>query len=293
VTFIITAGNLDQVIQVSDRLFTPRSTPEDEEQNKTGTLVTADGRFAYAFTGIARVGHYKTRDWLISNLPRCGAPTYESYHVFEELKSRAARHFQNHPDLRLQREKNLGVIFAGYLYRESPPRLAYCVVSNFGCADFQNDYHIGTPRNADFAFVQPFGFLPALRPGDTEPLLNMLAAHKPAHAILGKTVDLMRTLADRPEAGGMVGKQLCSITLSIDPHVAAQSDYHSAVPTSAAYMPDFVVVNPSSRLAVSNISLRPVAEDTPPSAGPRLGRNRPCFCGSGKKYKRCHGRWQR
>ncbi len=23
--------------------------------------------------------------------------------------------------------------------------------------------------------------------------------------------------------------------------------------------------------------------------GPRIGRNDPCFCGSGKKYKRCHG----
>jgi preprotein translocase subunit SecA len=23
--------------------------------------------------------------------------------------------------------------------------------------------------------------------------------------------------------------------------------------------------------------------------GKKLGRNDPCFCGSGKKYKRCHG----
>jgi preprotein translocase subunit SecA len=23
--------------------------------------------------------------------------------------------------------------------------------------------------------------------------------------------------------------------------------------------------------------------------GPKLGRNDPCWCGSGKKYKRCHG----
>lgn len=23
--------------------------------------------------------------------------------------------------------------------------------------------------------------------------------------------------------------------------------------------------------------------------GPKLGRNDPCHCGSGKKYKRCHG----
>jgi preprotein translocase subunit SecA len=23
--------------------------------------------------------------------------------------------------------------------------------------------------------------------------------------------------------------------------------------------------------------------------GPKIGRNDPCYCGSGKKYKRCHG----
>ncbi|MDQ3937304.1 MAG: SEC-C metal-binding domain-containing protein, partial [Chloroflexota bacterium] len=25
------------------------------------------------------------------------------------------------------------------------------------------------------------------------------------------------------------------------------------------------------------------------ASGPKLGRNEPCWCGSGKKFKRCHG----
>jgi preprotein translocase subunit SecA len=29
---------------------------------------------------------------------------------------------------------------------------------------------------------------------------------------------------------------------------------------------------------------------TPVQAGPKIGRNDPCPCGSGKKYKQCHGR---
>jgi preprotein translocase subunit SecA len=28
----------------------------------------------------------------------------------------------------------------------------------------------------------------------------------------------------------------------------------------------------------------------PASAGPKIGRNDPCPCGSGKKYKHCHGK---
>ena len=74
-------------------------------------------------------------------------------------------------------------------------------------------------------------------------------------------------LIDQTEGDSSSAESNYRITLSIDPQVATQSDYHSAVPTTAAYMPDFVVVNPSSQLAVSNISVRAVDADTPPSTG--------------------------
>jgi preprotein translocase subunit SecA len=39
--------------------------------------------------------------------------------------------------------------------------------------------------------------------------------------------------------------------------------------------------------AASGGAARPAT--SPAKAGPKLGRNDPCWCGSGKKYKRCHG----
>jgi preprotein translocase subunit SecA len=33
----------------------------------------------------------------------------------------------------------------------------------------------------------------------------------------------------------------------------------------------------------------PAAKAAPASTGPKVGRNDPCWCGSGKKFKRCHG----
>jgi preprotein translocase subunit SecA len=33
--------------------------------------------------------------------------------------------------------------------------------------------------------------------------------------------------------------------------------------------------------------MRPIRRETP-----KVGRNEPCPCGSGKKYKHCHGRLQ-
>jgi preprotein translocase subunit SecA len=33
----------------------------------------------------------------------------------------------------------------------------------------------------------------------------------------------------------------------------------------------------------------PAKGQTPIQTGPKVGRNDPCPCGSGKKYKQCHG----
>ena len=34
---------------------------------------------------------------------------------------------------------------------------------------------------------------------------------------------------------------------------------------------------------------RPTAATAPARSGPKVGRNDPCWCGSGKKFKKCHG----
>ncbi|WP_018868660.1 MULTISPECIES: preprotein translocase subunit SecA [unclassified Thioalkalivibrio] len=50
--------------------------------------------------------------------------------------------------------------------------------------------------------------------------------------------------------------------------------------------------NPDSALNTGTGEREPVATgDTPyRREGPKLGRNEPCWCGSGKKYKQCHGK---
>ncbi|WP_017925264.1 preprotein translocase subunit SecA [Thioalkalivibrio sp. HL-Eb18] len=50
--------------------------------------------------------------------------------------------------------------------------------------------------------------------------------------------------------------------------------------------------NPDSALDAGAEEREPVASgDTPyRREGPKLGRNEPCWCGSGKKYKQCHGK---
>ena len=45
----------------------------------------------------------------------------------------------------------------------------------------------------------------------------------------------------------------------------------------------------AQRQAAQNVN-RPAAPQQPIKADPKIGRNDPCPCGSGKKYKNCHGR---
>ena len=35
---------------------------------------------------------------------------------------------------------------------------------------------------------------------------------------------------------------------------------------------------------------KPMPRAQPVQVGPKIGRNDPCPCGSGKKYKQCHGK---
>lgn len=45
----------------------------------------------------------------------------------------------------------------------------------------------------------------------------------------------------------------------------------------------------AQRAAATNVN-RPATPNQPVKAGPKIGRNDPCPCGSGKKYKNCHGK---
>jgi preprotein translocase subunit SecA len=59
--------------------------------------------------------------------------------------------------------------------------------------------------------------------------------------------------------------------------VATKQEYHSTAMTPSGYNGDGMPPPP------------PNAPKVPVKVGPKIGRNDPCPCGSGKKYKNCHG----
>lgn len=68
--------------------------------------------------------------------------------------------------------------------------------------------------------------------------------------------------------------------------------YHSAGVTRAIYGVSFVVARSATESAVF-AEPETIVSDTPGGPPlplrPRVGRNKPCWCGSKKKYKKCHG----
>ena len=99
-------------------------------------------------------------------------------------------------------------------------------------------------------------------------------------------------MADRPTAGGAIGKQISTITLPRDINKAVQTGYSSDEVTYQVVMPDMVVsIDDKSQTVIGDISVRPVdLNSAGPMTVPKVGRNQPCPCGSGRKYKKCHGR---
>jgi preprotein translocase subunit SecA len=52
---------------------------------------------------------------------------------------------------------------------------------------------------------------------------------------------------------------------------------------------DDQTVDPATQLARMRASAESAPQSPPTQAAPRIGRNDPCPCGSGKKFKKCHG----
>jgi len=114
----------------------------------------------------------------------------------------------------------------------------------------------------------------------------MLKVGRPPEAIVGKGVELIREWAERKSSLDLIGKQISSVVVpaAIDEPAAAR--YHSDVAQSTSYGITEVIARSDMGLAWKS---ELTAKNGGLDAVPTVGRNVPCPCGSGKKYKRCHG----
>jgi hypothetical protein len=63
---------------------------------------------------------------------------------------------------------------------------------------------------------------------------------------------------------------------------------HEIFDLCARYGIEYIVgIEPDKPEDVSDVERAVAARQPPPPAKPRIGRNEPCSCGSGLKYKKC------
>ena len=87
--------------------------------------------------------------------------------------------------------------------------------------------------------------------------------------------------AEGAKAAGLAGTAATSESNAISEEQQAQQPMpQSALPGT----------RPTVRRTYTNPAVQAAAQRRAQAAGPKLGRNDPCWCGSGLKYKKCHGK---
>jgi hypothetical protein len=303
-TLILAVGNPREVVLVSDRRFSTNTGFYDDEKNKATTLHCLDGRAAIAFTGLAEVpGRFSTTEWLMRVLPETSKPDCLLEGTIRRFCNIATRDIAklNAPD----ELKRLTFAFAGYKYDEPPPRQYFWKVTNSEAKDgkqlpkvttefecFSHRESRSPPLNPWACFALTAGLDLGIRDKEWNRLVALLHERRPAVALVEKAVMIIRMAADSPLSFGAVGKQCSSIVLPSDPKRAVSAAYHSNVVSYQSYGPNQVICRGEG--GIWSV-MEPVFEQkdatgaSVPMAVPKARRNQPCPCGSGKKYKKCHG----
>jgi hypothetical protein len=303
VTLILAIGNSDYVIQVSDRRLSSAGKVHHEEYDKSGILTCQNARLAFGFTGIANAPGFNTKKWLLSAIYESGRKEKTIGEILERLRDRATRDFANLRALAAlpRSQKCLAIMFSGFIDHDGRYRAGNAILSNFH--DFQRNsrFNEAQPKfnisytSADAnvrnpTLVQRVGSWRPMTEAHIFELRSLLEQRKPASALLGKSYSMLRRFSESPKSGNAIGKQLTGIIIPHCLNSPIQSDYSSNVVRRSAYMPSQVVLLPDQMAVIDNIQIRPVETSTPPISVPRTKRGAPCPCGSGKKFKFCHGR---
>ena len=294
VTLILTAITPDFAVMVSDRRLSSSGGVVTDDSGKAGVFHANDGTALYAYTGLAQLGaSFRTKQWIQQSLIEASDGTLnQTLYGFAEI---AQKKFSN----LAYYGQGLTLAVAGFS----------SVVGQF----------IGTVTNLEDVtgsfFPRPTKefhtkilISPAANPGalsgvmvngvnqteyraELNELNALVLEDSPAYAVQQKATHLLRKLADDPRTVKTVGKNLLASTLHRPPPgrlPVPSANYMPFGETDRLHMLDVVDLRTSgSKLAFRNIE---IVFSEGQRIGPKLGRNDRCHCGSGQKFKHCHGR---
>lgn len=304
-TCIIVASSGEETVLVADRRLTLVDGQVDEDDaGKTVLLVTQNFRFMVAFTGLAKLGAFKTIDWLDTTLMALLRDNLSPKEFFESFKGRATSEI-GRLRVRPQHAKRLTFVFVGYIYHGDEARPCCLRVSNFerGQTDkldlpgeFETSGYSPTAETG-YSYVGAFG---KVRPSLKDELmlrLGRLAGKKPPGiSMTNLAVEILRDFATSDESQGVVGESCSTLALRFErdkPVIASYYSHehpeHVIVPDLMVWEPEFFTMDEPAHTPSWMIAFQ-AQSDTHLQFG--TDPNAPCHCGSSRRYRRCHGRGQ-
>lgn len=132
-TIILSLGNNNQMIQISDRRLSCNGILEDDESNKSGIVICKNARMTFGYTGLAKWKKFSTMQWLLKALHDSATPDYTIGEILERLKQNATDTFNNHPELKYVDPiyKKLSVMFSGYFNIDGNLKQGCAIISNY------------------------------------------------------------------------------------------------------------------------------------------------------------------
>jgi hypothetical protein len=299
-TLITVAACPDYVVQVSDRRLTlgDGSTYTDEE-GKSLYLELPGARFLVGYTGLARIRDQPMSQRLMEIFMEVGpAAEFQPLDIMERTTEALTELFQRGwPRLLHARDRRLTVMITGYVERDQGPHsLVQGLVTNF------QDWGAGDSALASDAFVfTPFSTKPEsewptllqrIGQYDAWPLELMetklrplLEQRRPPQALRDLILSLLpEQSAVRPTIGAQANAAI------LRPGRQAAWTYHSQTLSWVSYSGDTVIVAPDNTIAMHGLQIEQVGAKGRPMHVPAVARHRPCPCGSGLRYRQCHGK---
>jgi len=285
-TLILAALAPEYVVVGADRRLSDNGQIVEEESTKLTVLVTPDARTVIAYTGIARARAFDTEHWILDTLHHVSSATPDLHSILEGLRSGAGAAIRqlagtSPPDTRLT------VLVAGFIYQgEAAEPWAWKITNWEHTGSLTEEFQIisYTPSAPDKMHLIPAGNTTAVAGSDTEMLEALLRCGIPALGVEKKIHDIIRKASLSPLSANTVGTQCNAYIVSRNTGLPITATYYSEHVTRKMYS-----VNAVLHDMMSSGGLLQVGGFMPPAVVPKRKPNEPCSCGSGEKYKKCHG----
>lgn len=304
-TLITAAANFAFVVQVADRRLTGPTGTVAQEQTKAihFHLPTAD--FLVGYTGLAIVhGEPMHRELMVLLADSAHQASFELLATADAITKNLTRLFRS-PKVMAYRpqDRRLSMMMTGF-HRVDDERhtVIQGLWSNFqewGVRDAAVawDEFCFTPfsvraNQAWPTLVERIGAYDALLPERVESEFRpLLASGRPPVAIRDK---ILHTLPAQSALHPTIGVNANAAILL--PNGAVEWSYWTGTPSWQVSFGNTVLATPEQTLLLADLSLHvsdqagEFRQTGVPVIVPQIARSRPCPCGSGKRYRRCHGK---